>query len=69
MLLLGSVAQQYPHRWLFGAGAAPAGAVCFTALGLGARRLAPLLARPAAWRVLDALIAAVMAGLAVMLLV
>jgi len=68
VLLLGSVAQQHPHRWLFGIGAAVASAVWFSALGLGAHRLAPVLARPAAWRVLDGLIAVVMAGVAVSLL-
>jgi L-lysine exporter family protein LysE/ArgO len=67
VLLLGSVAQRYPHRWLFGIGAAVASAVWFTALGAGAHRLAPVLARPAAWRALDGLIAAVMAGIAVTL--
>jgi L-lysine exporter family protein LysE/ArgO len=60
VLLLGSIAQQHPHRWLFGVGAAAASAVWFTALGTGAHRLAPVLARPAAWRILDALIAAIM---------
>jgi len=69
VLLLGSVAQQHPHRWVFGLGAAAASLVWFTCLGLGARRLAPVLARPAAWRVLDGSIAAVMAGLGVALLV
>lgn len=69
VLLLGGVAQQHPHRWVFGAGATLASAVWFTALGVGARRLAPLLARAVAWRVLDAIIAVVMAGLAVALLV
>jgi L-lysine exporter family protein LysE/ArgO len=69
VLLLGSVAQQHPHRWLFGAGAAAASAVWFTGLGAGAHRLAPVLARPAAWRVLDGLIAVVMAGIATALLV
>jgi L-lysine exporter family protein LysE/ArgO len=64
VLLLGSVAQQHPHRWLFGIGAAVASAVWFTALGLGAHRLAPLLSRPAAWRVVDGLIAVVMVGVA-----
>jgi len=68
VLLLGSVAQQHPHRWLFGAGAAAASAVWFAGLGLGARRLAPVLARPAAWRVLDGSIAAVMAALGIALL-
>jgi L-lysine exporter family protein LysE/ArgO len=68
VLLLGSVAQQQPHRWLFGIGAAAASGVWFTALGTGAHRLAPVLARPAAWRVLDGVIALVMAGIAVNLL-
>jgi L-lysine exporter family protein LysE/ArgO len=64
VLLLGSVAQRHAHRWLFGLGAAAASLAWFTALGTGAHRLAPLLARPAAWRVLDGLIAVVMLGVA-----
>ncbi|MEV8508830.1 LysE family transporter [Actinoplanes sp. NPDC051475] len=68
VLLLGSLAQQYAHRWLFGVGAAAASGAWFVALGLGARRLAPVLNEPVAWRILDGLIAAVMAGLAVALL-
>jgi L-lysine exporter family protein LysE/ArgO len=64
VLLLGSIAQQHPHRWLFGLGAAAASVAWFTALGAGAHRLAPLLGRPAAWRVLDALIALVMLAVA-----
>jgi L-lysine exporter family protein LysE/ArgO len=64
VLLLGSIAQQHPHHWLFGLGAAAASLAWFTALGAGAHRLAPLLARPAAWRLLDALIAAVMLAVA-----
>jgi L-lysine exporter family protein LysE/ArgO len=69
VLLLGAVAQQHPHRWFFGLGAAAASAAWFTGLGLGARRLAPVLARPGAWQVLDGLIAAVMAALGIALLV
>jgi L-lysine exporter family protein LysE/ArgO len=68
VLLLGSVAQQQPHRWPFGIGAAAASAVWFTALGAGAHRLAPVLARPAAWRILDGLIALVMLAVAATLL-
>ena len=68
VLLLGSLAQRHPHRWIFGLGAAAASLVWFTALGAGAHRLAPLLARPAAWRVLDGLIALVMLGVAASLL-
>ncbi|MEU4428129.1 LysE/ArgO family amino acid transporter [Actinoplanes sp. NPDC024001] len=68
VLLLGSVAQQHTDRWAFGLGAAAASLVWFTALGTGAHRLAPLLARPSAWRILDGLIAAVMAALGVALI-
>ncbi|GAA2869343.1 amino acid transporter [Actinoplanes cyaneus] len=68
VLLLGSVAQQHAHRWMFGLGAAAASLAWFAALGLGAHRLGPLLARPNAWRVLDGLIAVVMAAVAATLL-
>jgi L-lysine exporter family protein LysE/ArgO len=69
VLLLGSVAQRHPPRWLFGAGAMLASLAWFTALGVGAGRLAPVLTRPVAWRVLDGTIAVVMAGVAISLLV
>jgi len=68
VLLLGSVAQRHPHRWLFGVGAVLASVAWFTALGAGASRLAPVLARPAAWRVLDGVVAAVMVAVAASLL-
>ncbi|MDG4768581.1 LysE/ArgO family amino acid transporter [Solwaraspora sp. WMMD406] len=68
VVLVGAVAQQYPSRWAFGTGAATASLLWFAGLGLGARWLAPLLARPAAWRILDGSIAVVMAALAVSLL-
>jgi L-lysine exporter family protein LysE/ArgO len=68
VVLLGAVAHQDPHRWVFGAGAVSASAVWFTALGVGARRLAPVLATPTAWRVVDMLIAVIMAVLAVTLI-
>jgi L-lysine exporter family protein LysE/ArgO len=69
VLLLGSVAQQHPHRWLFGIGAGLGSTAWFAALGLGAHRLGPVLSRPVAWRVLDGLISVIMAAIAVMLLV
>jgi L-lysine exporter family protein LysE/ArgO len=66
VVLLGSVAaSQGELRWAFGAGAAVASVVWFCALGAGARLLRPVFARPASWRVLDALIAVVMVVLAV----
>jgi L-lysine exporter family protein LysE/ArgO len=68
VLLLGTVAGQHPHRWVFGAGAASASLVWFAGLGVGARRLAPVLAKPTAWRVLDGIIAAVMAVMGLSLL-
>lgn len=68
VLLLGAVAQQHEYEWLFGVGAALASAAWFTALGVGAHRLAPLLARPAAWRLLDAGVALLMAATAASLL-
>ncbi|WP_424466281.1 LysE/ArgO family amino acid transporter [Pseudoclavibacter helvolus] len=69
VVLLGSVANTHGEaRWLFGAGAAVASIVWFAALGYGARLLQPVFARPAAWRILDAIIALVMAAIAVSLL-
>ena len=69
VLLLGSVGSGYgsPGRWWFAAGAAAASAVWFSALGYGARWLAPLFARPLAWRVLDGLIGVTMLVLAALL--
>ncbi|WP_281897359.1 LysE/ArgO family amino acid transporter [Micromonospora humidisoli] len=65
VVLLGTVAHQDPNRWAFGAGAVTASLAWFTGLGLGARRLGPLLARPAAWRAVDATIAVIMVAVAV----
>jgi L-lysine exporter family protein LysE/ArgO len=68
VFLLGSVAaDRGPLRWTFGLGAAVASLVWFTALGFGARYLGRFLARPAAWRVLDGLVAATMIVLGVSL--
>ncbi|MFI7436959.1 LysE family transporter [Micromonospora haikouensis] len=67
VVLLGTVAHHDPNRWAFGAGAATASLLWFTGLGVGAGRLAPLLARPTAWRFVDAAIATVMVVAAVSL--
>jgi L-lysine exporter family protein LysE/ArgO len=67
VVLLGTLAHHDAHRWAFGTGAATASLLWFAGLGLGAGRLAPLLARPAAWRVVDAAVATVMAALGVAL--
>lgn len=69
LVLLGSLANaQGEGRWAFGFGAASASALWFPLLGYGARALSGFFARPAAWRALDAFVAALMAGLAAMLL-
>ncbi len=70
VILLGSLASQRGEggRWVFGSGAAAASFVWFFALGFGARLLGPLFRKPAAWRVLDALIALTMWSLAASLL-
>lgn len=66
VLLLGGVAAAHgsPGRWWFGAGAVVASVTWFTALGFGARLLAPLLARPRAWQVLDVAVAVTMLAVA-----
>lgn len=69
VVLLGSVAARYPGDGVaFGAGAATASFVFFFALGYGARALAPVFARPAAWRALDLAVGAVMWGIAARLI-
>jgi L-lysine exporter family protein LysE/ArgO len=70
LLLVGSVGAQQPGalRGAFAAGASTASILWFGALGYGARWLAPLFARPGAWRILDALTGATMAVLAALLL-
>jgi L-lysine exporter family protein LysE/ArgO len=62
VLLVGSIGARQPPdaRIWFVAGAAAASVLWFTLLGYGARLLAPLFARPRAWRVLDTLIGATM---------
>ncbi len=70
VVLLGALANEHrDERWLFGVGAVTASAVWFVGLGLGARRLSGLFAKPATWRVLDGLIAVTMIGLGVSLAV
>ncbi len=69
LVLLGSIASTYgDHRWWFGLGAGFASVAWFALLGFGARLLAPVFARPLAWRILDGLIAVVMLAIAVSLI-
>lgn len=61
VVLLGSIATGYGDaRWWFGLGAVVASSVWFAAIGFGARLLAPLFARPGAWRIVDGGVAVVM---------
>ena len=68
VLLLGSIAATHDDlaggRWWFAAGAGLASIAWFTALGFGAGKLAPLLARPRSWQALELLIAATMIAIA-----
>ncbi len=69
VLLLGSLASTHgpDGRWWFAAGAGLASIAWFTALGVGARFLAPVFRRRSAWRILDAAIAVVMVTMAILL--
>ncbi|WP_042382513.1 LysE/ArgO family amino acid transporter [Streptacidiphilus melanogenes] len=61
VLLLGAVAAGHGTlRWQFALGAATASLCWFTALGFGARLLAPFFRRASSWRALDALVATTM---------
>ena len=69
VVLLGGLSARYEgaDRLAYALGAMLASFAWFFALGYGARLLVPLFARPAAWRVLDAVIGAIMAALALRL--
>jgi L-lysine exporter family protein LysE/ArgO len=63
--LIGSISAQYaPHQAAFGSGAALGSFTFFSALGFGARLLAPIFASPRAWVVLEVVIGATMWAIA-----
>jgi len=70
VMLMGAVGASLPpaERPQFMAGAALASLAWFSTLGFGARFLAPVFSRPAAWRVLDVGIGGLMLALAANLL-
>lgn len=70
IIVLGSIANTHgpEGRWWYYAGLVSASVLWFSVLGFGSRRLAPLLARPRAWQVLDSLIALVMVALGLALI-
>ena len=65
VVLLGTVSTQFPGQQLsFAAGATTGSFLFFFALGYGAKRLRPVFAKPASWRMLEGVIALVMWGIA-----
>lgn len=69
VVLLGSISTQFPgQRLSFASGAITASFTFFFALGYGARLLAPVFAKPSAWRILEGVIAVVMGMIAIRLI-
>ncbi|OPA85641.1 lysine transporter LysE [Pseudomonas fluorescens] len=68
VLLIGSLGAQQTDPGAYVAGAASASFLWFMTLALGAAWLAPWLARPATWRLLDLLVAAMMFSVAYQLI-
>ena len=69
-LLLGSVSTKFGERaGLFGVGAMCASVAVFFSLGYGARFLAPLFQKPAAWKILEFLVGVTMITLGTMLVI
>lgn len=70
VVLIGALASawQGQERTAFAVGAMAASFIWFFGLGYGARLLVPIFEKPAAWRVLDAIIALVMGWLGISLL-
>lgn len=69
-LLLGSVSTKFGERaGLFGVGAMCASFAFFFSLGYGARFLAPLFQKPAAWKILEFFVGVTMITLGAMLVI
>lgn len=65
VVLLGSISAQYaPHQLVFGVAAACGSLSFFSALGFGARLLAPVFARASAWVWLEVVVGATMWAIA-----
>lgn len=67
LLLIPAVGAQQTHTTTFVAGAGSASVLWFGLLAWSGSALAPILSRPAAWRVIDGVIAVMMGGIAVQL--
>jgi L-lysine exporter family protein LysE/ArgO len=69
VVLLGTISTQFAGReGFFAAGAISGSFLFFFALGFGAGFLRPIFAKPAAWRILEGIIALIMWGIAAKLL-
>ncbi|MFY1664834.1 LysE/ArgO family amino acid transporter [Pseudomonas sp. Pseu.R1] len=68
VLLIGSLGAQQTEPGAYVAGAASASLLWFSTLAIGAAWLAPWLARPATWRLLDLMVAVMMFSVAVQLI-
>jgi L-lysine exporter family protein LysE/ArgO len=69
VVFLGAISTRFaPHERVFAAGAITASFLFFFALGYGARLLAPLMAKPASWRILDGMIGIIMLAIATSLI-
>lgn len=68
LVLIGAISARFQPTAAFAVGAVTASVVFFFSLGYGARLLAPVFARPLAWRVLDAGVALVMWAIALTLI-
>lgn len=69
VVLVGTISTRFPGQELvFAAGAMTGSFLFFFSLGYGASGLRPIFAKPMAWRILDAVIAAVMWSIAFTLL-
>lgn len=69
VLTMGAIANgQGDAKWAFAIGACLASVTWFVLLGVGSTRMAPLFARPVAWRVLDGFVAVVMIGMGAILI-
>lgn len=67
VVLLGTIASGWPDQRAFAAGAMTGSFLFFFSLGYGARLLAPVFARPVAWRWLELLVGCVMWAIALQL--
>lgn len=68
VILLGSIGAQYgEQRGYFVLGAVTASLIWFYGLGFGAVKLAPLLSRPLAWKIIDLVICLIMFSMALSL--